>query len=324
MTEEGRQYLCDLIKDFYIGSGNKEGCVYVVQQSNILQLKEEDFNKLQLPEDTVGFYHEFFQDEMLGAYNPFLSVIAKMLKKTGMNAKALLQASNACLYHYDIFLGYFEDGICRRRDWPILTELEYEKTRIMQTMVQMLKILSNQCPIFVLLNNIQAISSSSLDLLYMLLKENIPHFRIIGILNQSAKPGQYISRGLSNLLATCKERGTVSDWTIEEPLDPFVDTLFSVKQADEEKYFVKLNNMLQTLAYEQANNYLTYIGQRLESDTVNVTEQFRVRYLRYNIIAKMFKKKYAMALLSCDSRRKMNTDSNDRKDQIFASYHGAV
>ena len=285
MTEEGRQYFNDLIADFYVGSGNHEGCVYIVQQSNILQMKQEDFQKLKLPEGTAGFYHEFYPGEMMGAYEPFLSVIAKMKEKTGMDGEALLRASGACLYHYDIFLGYFKDGVCRRRDWPILTELEYEKTRIMQAMVQMLKILCEQCPIFVLLNNIQVVTTSTFDLLCMLMKVNIPQLRVVAIVNQSAKASHYTARSLSNLLAACKERGNVSDWTIEEEEEPLVDPVFYVKPSDEEAYFTKLNNMLQTLAYEQANNYLTYIGQRMESDTVNVTEQFRARYLRYTIIS---------------------------------------
>ena len=155
MIEEGRLYFNELISDLYVGSVSREGCLYIIQQSNIMKMDENDFKKLTLPDKVVGFYHEFNHNNMMGAYDPFLKVIKEMKEHIGMSDEELLKISGACLHHYDIFKSYFATGICKRKDWPILTELEYEKKRILQAIVKMLKVLSDRCLILVLLNNIQ-------------------------------------------------------------------------------------------------------------------------------------------------------------------------
>lgn len=325
MIEEGRLYFNELISDLYVGSVSREGCLYIIQQSNIMKMDENDFKKLTLPDKAVGFYHEFNHNNMMGAYDPFLKVIKEMKEHIGMSDEELLRLSGACLHHYDIFKSYFATGVCKRKDWPILTELEYEKKRILQAIVKMLKVLSDRCLILVLLNNIQMISTSTIQLLELLVNESVNNLRIIGIMNQSAKSSHYTARAFSNLLAVCKERGSVSDWTIlEEEEIAIDDQIFYIKQADEEEYFTKLNNMLMLLTYEQANNYLSYINQRFEADTVNVTEQFRARQLRYYIISRMYKGNYAMALLVCDTLRKTNCEEMKQTNQLFACYYGAI
>ena len=81
--------------------------------------------------------------------------------------------------HRSLFLGYYEDGICKREEGVLLNEVEYEQRRMTEAIVAMLKKLTEYRPIMIVINRFQLAGRSSMELIYRLLTEPCTEIGIV-------------------------------------------------------------------------------------------------------------------------------------------------
>jgi hypothetical protein len=73
--------------------------------------------------------------------------------------------------HRSLFLGYYEDGVCKREEGVLLNEVEYEQRRMTDAIVAMLKKLTEYRPILIVINRFQLVGRSSMELIYRLVTD---------------------------------------------------------------------------------------------------------------------------------------------------------
>lgn len=91
---------------------------------------------------TITFFAccELQYETLSGAYTPFLDIICDMFRKfVKGDFEAFLRECGTYELHRSLFLGYYEDGICKREEGVLLNEVEYEQRRMTEAIVAMLK-----------------------------------------------------------------------------------------------------------------------------------------------------------------------------------------
>lgn len=320
MTAEGEKYLNEFIEDLYITGTAYGDSIRIIRQNNILDMKREDFDRLIFPQELNKYYHEYDHADMMEAYEPFLGIIGDIIQRYSLNMESVFDKADVYNLHREILGSYFENQMCERKDEPILAELDYEHERMTDGIVGMLRVLSEEYPIFLMLNKTNLITSSSICILQKLLEENYPNIKIIGIINQLRSISIYTDAFYAKFIGDCEEKNRISDWTVEEVEEVEPDRYFSLKLCNAKAYFRKIKNMFRLFAFDQAFNYLDFIYQRIELDKLKVSLDVKIQMLVLYIMACIYKKNYSMALLFCDSLKQLDAGSLEREKNYMYNY----
>lgn len=324
MDNERVKFWEELIADICATDARKKETVSVVQQNNLRGLAQEEFGQLCLPSGITGYYHEYDNEMMMDAYAPFLDIIRDIVRQEEMEYAALFAEANLCKYHYSIWESFFDTGRGQRTDIPIYCEIGYESERMIQGIIDMLTIVTRKHPVVIFINKLHYISSSSLIILEKVMKSDNGNIHVIGTYNPMSGGNSYAQARLSKLLDDCERRGNVIDDTFEECEEPMAPVSFAFTETDAEEYYVKVQNMLNFFAFEQAINYLSYIYQKIELDKVNVSLDFKIHLLRDYIIARISNGEYPSAILLCDTLGQLEAGERKREVLYISNYFSAL
>lgn len=306
MTNAGEKSLNEFIEDMYISGNKRVNFVRIIRQNNTLNITKNDFEKLKISSNINRYYHEYNHAQMMDAYEPFWEIIGDIINKNSLDVEKVFEKANVYSLHRSIFQSYFTLKECVREDEPILTEIDYEHERFIDGILMLLKILSEDYPIFIMLNKVNLITTSSLTILQKLLEMDCPNIKILGIVNRLGNISLYTHETYAEFILVCEEKDRISEWTLEEIEEVKKDKSFSLCLSDSKDYFMKIKNMFYCFAFEQAFNYLNFIHQRIELDKLKVSVDFQIQTLIYYIQACIYKKNNSMALLLCDNLKQIN------------------
>lgn len=318
MTVEGENYLNSFIEDMYIAGRNQGDSIRILRHNNILNLTKEEFSKLKFRPEINFYYHAYNHYDMMEAYEPFLEIIGDIIHKYSMDMEHVFEKADVYSLHRGIFSSYFNNGICIRQEEVILAETDYEHKRMIDDILGMLQVLSEKHSIFILLNKVNLITSSSVYILQRLMKLECSGIRIVGIANQLRNVSTYVNNEYQEFIEICEEKNCISDWTVENTEEIENDKSFSFKLRNAEEYFQKIENMICLFAFDQAHNYLNFMYQRIELDKLRVSVKIRMQMLTLYITTCIYKQNYSMALLLCDSLKQLDAEElEDEKNYMY-------
>lgn len=320
MTAEGQKYLNDFIEDMYITGNTRGDSIRIIRHNNILSMTRKDFEKLTFRPGLNKYYHEYNHGDMMEAYEPFLGIIGDIIGKYSLDLETVFDKADVYSLHREIFRSYFMQQKCERRDELILAELDFEHERMTDGIVGLLQYLSKKYPIFIMLNKVNLITSSSVTILQRLFESDETKLKLICLVNQLRSVSTYVNNTYTEFIGDCEEKNCISDWTVEEVEEVEPDRAFSLKLDNTDDYFRKINNCFYLFAFDQAYNYLNFMYQRIELDKLKVSVDVRVHMLELYIIACIYKKNYSSALLLCDSLKQLDTGGLER-DKNYMYYY---
>lgn len=151
------KYFNGVIEQVYHRIGNAEKNIVMASYNNDFSVSGLENKKRYQEDDNVFFACCELQYETLsGAYAPFLDIICDMFRKfVKGDFEAFLRECGTYELHRSLFLGYYEDGICKREEGVLLNEVEYEQRRMTEAIVAMLKKLTEYRPIMIVINRFQ-------------------------------------------------------------------------------------------------------------------------------------------------------------------------
>lgn len=175
------KYFNGVMEQVYHRLGKTGKNIVMASYNNDFSVMELENKKRYQQDDSVFFACcELKYGRLSGAYEPFLDIICDMYR-TYINGDfdAFLQECGTYEQHRPVFLGYFEDGVCRRNEGVLLNEVEYEQQRMSDAIAAMLKKLSEYRPILVLINRFQLASRSTMELIRLLQGECYTNIGIV-------------------------------------------------------------------------------------------------------------------------------------------------
>jgi len=322
MNSEGRKYLSDCIEDFL---NREDNCFAIVKQNNVTKMQIEDFESLTCSYGNYRmYYHEYVSFDMLEAYEPILSICKDIVERNGIEVKELVDKLDIYALQKSVFISYFNGEDCTRVEELIVPEVEFEKKLFFESLYNIVKELASIEPIFILLNRFNCCCSSTLDLFFYFADKSIENVKILCVSNELGTITKYVSERYAKFSSYCEKNKSVYVWPynlVEEGVEPEKGFVFNAMY--EEEYTRKINIMFNTMAHDQAYNYLEVIYQKLEVDKFSVSSEFAIFVFGCFAWLNIFRLNASYAMLVCDSLKHVKCEGA-QKDYRHYMYHYLV
>lgn len=312
------KYFNGVIEQVYHRIGNAEKNIVMASYNNDFSVSGLENKKRYQEDDNVFFACcELRYEKLSGAYAPFLDIICDMFRQfVKGDFDSFLRECKTYELHRSLFLGYYEDGVCKREEGVLLNEVEYEQRRMTDAIVAMLKKLTEYRPILIVINRFQLVGRSSMELIYRL------------VTDPSSKIG--IVLGVNEMQPRLDTANDVWDAIVEklEDSSQIYHIGGSGKHRDREKaediaedknyahMLRKVETILSFLDCDQAKFYLQKLEYKLKFEDIFIEEvTLRNFYLLYTRTAIM-RAELSKALEMVDSAMRL---PSVRKDLFYRS-----
>ena len=172
-TKEMDQDLKKLIKHLWneVLEGKPKSIFFQTSGFNEINLNLQE--EYILKENPTIFRQTVFKDTLLGPYFPFLDFFKTYFKQMNHQERLSDLIEEANVYHFQkqLFSTYLLDKKISRQEELILEELYYEKSMIMQSLLNMYSVLTSKEPIIFIIEQAHLLKPSSLDWIQYMLKK---------------------------------------------------------------------------------------------------------------------------------------------------------
>ena len=135
-------------------------------------VKANSFNKC--------FYKDLKKGEHYEPYYPFLAFIKEELSKSSVTLSDFLNANSIYPSHKDIFSSYINFNRASREEEIIPFDYQYEKNKLYESLLNIFNNYSEKCEVYILLENINYMTYSTLEWMKWLVKNEKDYkFKII-------------------------------------------------------------------------------------------------------------------------------------------------
>lgn len=279
MDKKFDDYASNLINSVVMALKTERKSFLVVKHYNSFDLDYDTCEEYIASRDDIRFiYHEFDGSGMLEAYEPFLSCIKKLYySEIVMDINEFLTACEIYEPHRSVLHTYFGRGICTRNEEVIYCEQSFEKKMMERSIINMLMFVAKKKPLFFVLNKLHYASVSTLRIILSLIENhNVENISILSTFNEVCNTLPYTNNMWKKLLDSLSDKGYIVEQNFastEIKSEPDINFIFTLDNMDE--YILKLNNMYNLMAIEQARYYLDVIYKNIEVEKLYVSEKYK-------------------------------------------------
>lgn len=234
--------------------------------------------------DFCFFSHEFRSDVMQNVYEPFLDCIKEVVEcSANVDVRDFVEQCDVYPLQLELLESYYSIGMCERSEDILLHELGYETTRMMDNMIHIFKEISQRQPIFILLNGIHYAHASTLRFLQYMIKHLADSdVYILGVYNGELGTDTYYVKEWAKFKKIIENKCNVVTRILQEKSREITQKELVLLTKDFDEYIVKINNMIEMGAYDQADYFLSllYIKMKAEESSFS-NEQHAKAYLLY-------------------------------------------
>lgn len=326
MREQYLIYIDSFIHTLLSGIGRKKNNYIAIKHYNVFTVTQEDISEIeQAHPGALIYYHNFYGEEMVDAYEPFLSLIKKLYYREGAEGVSIEEFLDECgVYHQhrSLLRSYIEENVCERQEEVILDEVSYEQKRMTDSLIRIMVHCASKKPFLIMLNGFHLAGKSTIELMNQLFdypgNENICVLLAYNSLH-SVLP--HISRLWDVYTEKLEESGCVIDgeMMIKQGKTEEEHTVFHFDSAHIRKYLGKLHNMYQTLDLEQAKYYLGIIYRKIEVERLLMNERDKFEFLELYARVCILSDDIANALLVCENIQ--NLKDNEHSNGKYLYYY---
>ena len=269
------KYFNGVIEQVYRKVEETENNIVMVCYNNSFSVERlEAIKRYSENMDDVFFtWKEYTSKEIIGAYDPFLDVICEMHKKfIKGDFDEFLTKCQVYELHREILKMYYETGICKRQEKVLLDEVEYEQSRMTKTMVLMLQEVAKYKPVMLVINRFHRASRSGIELVRALLESDSKNIGVVLGVNEAHIRKDYCVNEWKALEEKLNDLGHVYHIGSSGMEAKRSHATVETKNQDYKNVFVRLNNVIELLDYEQANRYFLEIERRIKFEEVKMPE----------------------------------------------------
>lgn len=253
--------------------------------------------------------HEYTSAQMQSAYEPFLNWIRSLYYTyyQDMTPKEFVEACSVYPLHRSLFISYLQEESCRRDEDIIISEMNYERIRMNQSILSILSYLAARHPLILVLNSGHCAPKSTIDLLNLLVESApVKNLGIIVSYNEVSQATSYAAEEWRALVKQVDDRRRLVDFGITKKQQVVAPTIqFSPHTLSFPSYIPMLHNMVHTLAIEQANYYLDILYHKLEVEHSFVARELKEQILYLYSLTTIYLGDYSKALLLLDKLKEI-------------------
>lgn len=235
-------------------------------------------------------YYRFDASKIQGVFCPFLSFIRELYGKyySDVNYQEFVKAANVYPVVESLFTSYLKSGYCERIEDIIPREVEYEQQRIIQSIVNIIKYISNEHKMIIVLDRLHSAQESTINVLLELMQsKSVQNLAIIGSYNEAQDVRSYMRESWNSLLNYIKDMGIAIDYD-DKSREIVEENVFIPNESGMKKYLRNINDMYVALALEQAKYYLDIIYRAIESDNLSVDVNSKIDVLNLYALVTLY------------------------------------
>ena len=271
--------------------------------------KEDAKNAMATYDKLLVNYFRFTNDEMVASYEPFLTIIKNCYIKyySDISVDEYLELFEIYELHRPFFKSYIDSGDCERYEAFILDEIEFEKKKILEAMMDVIITLSKKHPMLIMIDNIHMLPKSSISMLIELVDN--PDNKNIGILaayNDLKRVAVINKKEWINFINVMNNNDFIYEggtYDSNEEVEITSSYVFESKKAYE--YLEKLKIMYCSVEFELANYYLQKIHKKLTSEKINVDADCKFELVSLYAKVLINSGDFANAMIICDSLKEL-------------------
>ncbi len=232
----------------------------------------------------IYFYHEFNATRIPEAYEPFLIWIKYIFDNyIDMNLDEFFEVCKIYNPHRIILKSYFETGITRREEFLLLNEIEFETDKLYQGLLNMITFASKIKPIIVIFNKIHLAGTSTMKFINKIFSgEDTGNMAIIAAFKNNVPGLKGKSVIWNELINNFIDINCVYDWDDFGELEDnsknekeIVSLEFD--ETEMEATMVKIKNMCDLLALNQASDYLGFLYHKYEVEKYDISNDLKFK-----------------------------------------------
>lgn len=269
------KYFNGVIEQVYGKVGTTEKNIVMACYNNSFSVERlEAIKRYSGNADGVFFaWKEFTIEDIVGAYDPFLDVICQMYKEyIKGDFDEFLTKCQVYGLHRDILNMYYETGTCKRQEKVLLDEVEYEQARMTQTIALMLKEVAEYKPLMLVVNRFQLASKSSIQLVRALLELKSNKIGLVLGVNEGRVRNDYRNQEWNALTERLNDYGHVYHIGSSGMGRNTKYKTIGTQYQDYKNMFVRLNNVIELLDFEQANSYFLEIERQIKFEEAKMPD----------------------------------------------------
>lgn len=306
--------------------------VFIKKYSNIRMTETEAHNKA-IEKGYFLLFYQYKLNSMQVAYEPFLVWVKDLYKlyfSKQYSIDEFLDKCNVYPLHRSTIRSYMQESVCDRKEEFIFPEIEYEKKMFVESIVKMISFVSLKKPLLIFLERIQFAGVSVVNLLTRII--NNPYANnIILVANyeEESYVSSYKKKIWEQFIKTLEEKELINELVltdddglegIDEKLTKENDQFFVPKYTELDVYIKNLNNMVYTLALEDAMCYFGIIYNNLEVEKLDYQDDKVESFLSLYALCSIYTKNESNALLVCDNIKNMALRRDNKKFLFYSKY----
>lgn len=273
------KYYNGVIEQVYEKVGVEDGNIVMVCYNNSFSVQGlKALKRCSEKMDKVFFaWKEYSAEDIVGAYDPFLDIVCQIHREyIKGDFDEFLTKCQVYEIQRNVLKMYYETGVCRRDETVLLDEVEYEQARMTKTIALMLKEVAEYKPLMLVINRFQKASKSGIQLIRALLEEPSKKIGIVLGVNEARVRNDYRVQEWKALTDKLNDSGHVyhigSSGLGRNRTYQTVDKQYG----DFEELFIKLNNVIELLDYEQANGYFLEIERQIKFEEAKMPDSVKL------------------------------------------------
>ena len=258
---------------------------------------------INLESSVIFKNHIYRQDVMQEAYEPFLSWIYEIFHRYyDISAEEFLNNAGVYPLMIPMFRNYLELGKFGRLDQRIVSEGVYERSRLLEAIINILNYISLEHRLLAVIQKIHYAESSVLDLLLYMINHRLQNnIMVVITFNDTHKPAMHVLERYMDLIQMLKKNQLVIDCINENNLPETRElSIFTLEEEAINRYLVLISNMMDTLAYDQAEYYLELLYHKYEVEKYEIGDLERLEFLKIYGLTSVYNYNMKMAHIVCD------------------------
>lgn len=310
MNNKKRVISATYMNNIVSSMGEKNNNYVFVKHYGSYSIDAEDAkNAMTLYENLEVNYVHLANNDMAESYAPFLSIIRSCYEKhySDLTIEEYLDQFEIYELHKPFFVTYIDSGECERYEAFILDEIKFEKSKMLDSITNIIMTLSKKHPMLIMIDNAHVLPLASIRLLKLLFdnpdNKNIGVFATYNDLKQVVDISKSEWNSFINAIGAkgcIFEGGTYETGEGEDESSEFV---FDSKRVYE--YLHKIESMYCSVEFEQAEYYLQKIYKKLSNEKINIDADCKFELLRLYTEVLINLGDFATALLICDALKEM-------------------
>lgn len=299
-----------------------DSIIHALEQKHSSILFVKHYNTLNVPIDAIQeavnrskstielLYHQFSASKMQEAYEPFLGWIKQIYFKYyyHMPVAEFLEQADVYFLARSALESYILTGKCKRTEDMIVIETDYERKRFADSLANLFAYVSKEHTLFMVLNRLHLAENSTLNFLTEFIGRRERNISLLANYNEAYVVSAYTQARWISLVRKIEDLNYMLEWNVQDvQTDVNIVESFDPIMADFQNYLLIINNMIQTVAIQQAVYYLRILYNKITTEKVTISAKNRARFYILYAQASLYDRNISYAQMMCGKLKDVNS-----------------